>query len=69
MSEHEHDYTIRDEGTIILLWPVSDEAVGWVEEYLPADRIRWGGATVIERRYFPAIFAGLAGEGLVGRRA
>jgi hypothetical protein len=61
------DYAIRDEQSLILLWPITDEAVAWVNEHLPEDRITWGGATVIERRFFPAIFAGLAEDGLVGK--
>jgi hypothetical protein len=60
------DYRIRDEGTVVLLWPISDEADAWCDEHLPKDRIRWGGAAVIEHRYAGPIIEALASEGLVG---
>lgn len=67
MSTKPHDFRVRDEGTLILLWPVSDEATDWVNEHIDPEATRWAGAIVIERRYFPAIFAGLAADGLTGR--
>lgn len=68
MNTTEHaDFAIRDEGSVVLLWAISDEAMAWVEDHLPADRQTFGGAVAIEHRYAPAIIAGMADDGLVGR--
>ncbi len=61
------DFHIRDEGPIVLLWPISQDAVEWCDEHLPEDCTRWLGATVIEHRYAHSIVEGLAADGLVGR--
>lgn len=66
----EVDFRVRYEGTLVLLWAVSDDAVGWVDEYLPEDCTRWASAYVIEARYAGAIFDGIDNDGLtVGRAA
>jgi hypothetical protein len=61
------DYQIRNEGTLVLLWPISDMAVAWCEENFADDSIRWSSAYVIEHRYAGDIVEGLAADGLVGR--
>jgi len=69
MPDEHPDYQVRDEGSIVLLWPISAAAVAWCDEHLPEDRITWGGATVIEHRYADDIIEGLGADGLVGRQA
>lgn len=63
------DFRVSDEGTIILLWGISDDAVGWVSEHLPEDCTRFGSAYVIERRYAGPILDGIDADGLVVGRA
>jgi hypothetical protein len=63
------DYAVQNEGSIVLLWPITTLAVEWVEEHLPEDRQTWGNAVVIDARYAYDIIEGLGADGLVGRAA
>jgi hypothetical protein len=63
------DFRLRDEGTILLLYPISDDAVGWVDEFLPSDRTTWGGGIIVEHRYIGPILDGIDSDGLVVGRA
>jgi hypothetical protein len=58
------DFHLRDEGTLILLTPLSDAAHAWTCEHLPEDGVRWGRALVIERRCFEPVYQGLRQDGL-----
>ena len=58
------DFQVRDQGSTVLLWPLSKAAEEWVEENLPEDPTTWNGAVVIEDRDAPDILAGLALDGL-----
>jgi hypothetical protein len=64
-----HDFAVRDEGTLVLLWALTDDTEAWIEEHLPADRLTWGHATVIEHRYAGDVVDGLVEDGLTGRAA
>lgn len=60
-----HDFSVQDEGTIIVLHPANDAASGWIQENLYGDEaspVWWGGGVVIERRLFPPIFDALVDE-------
>ena len=61
------DFQVRGEGTLWLLWPISNEAVAWCDEHLPEDAPMFGNAFAIEARYAEPIFNGLIEDGLVGR--
>ena len=52
---------------IALLWPISDEAVAFVEEHVAPEAQTWGSALVVEQRYLDDLVAGMHAEGLVGR--
>ena len=58
----DHDFIARNEGTIILLTPVSEQAQEWAEEYLEEGQT-WpteeGQARVIGHRYFDDIVEGI----------
>ena len=60
------DYRIKEEGSLVLIWPVSDEATSWCSEHLPEDCPRFGSAYAIESRYAFDITVGMAEDGLVG---
>jgi hypothetical protein len=62
------DFICENHGSIFLLRPVSPSAFSWIEEHLPADRLTFGNAVVIEPRYVWAILAGLQDDGLVVSR-
>jgi len=58
------DFEIQNEGTIYLLHPNTQAAQEWVEENLPADVQRFGGAVVVEHRYICDIIDGIRRDGL-----
>lgn len=58
------NFTVRDEGSIVLLTPESPEARNWALEFLPEDAMRFGGAIVIEHRYADDIITGIQNDGL-----
>lgn len=61
----EVDFRLLIDGTIAILWPVSSEACGWVEDHLPPDCARWGSGYAIEFRYLGDILFGIDQDGLV----
>ena len=58
------DFRIRNEGSIVLLKPISDAAREWVSEHIPEDAQEWAGAVVVEPRYIADILAGIQDSGL-----
>jgi hypothetical protein len=58
------DFTIRDEGSILLLTPHTEPARKWIDEHLPEDRLTFAGAVVVEHRYIRDIVAGILRDGL-----
>jgi len=58
------DFRCENHGSLFLLLPISPAAFAWIEEHLPADRITFGSAVVIEPRYVGAILLGLQEDGL-----
>ncbi len=58
------DFTVRDEGSIFLLTPISDLAVDWVDHHLPQDSQHFGDSIVVEHRYISDILAGIQEDGL-----
>jgi hypothetical protein len=61
----EPDFSVRDEGTLFLLYPQSEAAKAWVEEHIPEDATYWGNAVVVEHRYIQDILAGINEDGLI----
>ena len=59
------DFSVSDQGSIVLLRPCTPAAVAWAQEHLPEDSFKWGDAIAIERRYFRDIYEGIRQEGLV----
>jgi hypothetical protein len=62
------DFVLENHGSIFLLRLISPAAFTWIEEHLPADRLTFGNAVVIEPRYVSAILHGLQDDGLVVSR-
>jgi hypothetical protein len=60
------DFTIRDEGSILLLTPHTEAARAWVSEHIGADngyQPYWP-TVLLEPRYFEPIYQGLTRSGL-----
>jgi hypothetical protein len=62
------DFLCENHGSVYLLRPITPAAFEWMEEHLPADRLNFGNAVVIEPRYVWAILVGLQDDGLVVTR-
>jgi hypothetical protein len=58
------DFGLQDEGSLVILYPESEEAEAWAEEHLPDDATMWSSGYAIERRYLDAILAGIEEAGL-----
>jgi len=59
------DFDFSNHGSICLLTPRTEEALCWVDEFLPEDVMRWGEySIVIEHRYVDPILQGIEDEGL-----
>lgn len=64
-SEGIIDFRLQNEGTLFLLWPLTEEALCWIDENIPEDATRWANdAVVIEPRYVEAIYEGIVNDGL-----
>lgn len=61
----DHDFTLQDEGSIVVLHPGNDAASNWIDNHLYTEQTQWwGGGIVIERRYVEDILDGIDSEGL-----
>jgi hypothetical protein len=58
------DFTLLDEGTILVLTPQTDAARGWVDDHIPDDATRWAGGVVVEHRFITDVLFGTSAAGL-----
>lgn len=58
------DVSIQNEGSIVLLRPLSDIATSWFKAYVPEDSMWFGGALVVEPRYVQGLLDGMLADGL-----
>jgi hypothetical protein len=58
------DFSVRNHGSVILLYPKTDAAKEWISEHIPEDAQRWGLSVVVEPRYVMDILAGARADGL-----
>jgi hypothetical protein len=58
------DFLYQHEGSIGLLYPVTDEARAWVEEHISDDAQWFGSGLVIEWRYVDHLIGGITDDGL-----
>ena len=58
------DFTVRDEGTLFLLFPASEAAETWTEEHIEDGALTWAAAIVVEPRYLPDILGAIRVDGL-----
>lgn len=61
------DFRVEDQGTITVLFPVTDAGREWVEQNLPSDAMYFCGGVIIEHRYVQDILFGIVNDGLVVR--
>ena len=59
------DVLVRDEGTIVLLQPCSEEAKGWLSENTVTESWQWWGPSLcVEHRYADDIIEAMREAGL-----
>jgi hypothetical protein len=59
------DFAIANHGSILLLTPLTNYGVAWIDEHIPADAMTWGGhSIVVEPRYMADIVRGIFADGL-----
>jgi hypothetical protein len=65
-SSPSSDFSLRDEGSILLLTPRTESARTWIAEHIGSDNgyQPWYPTVVIEPRYFGAILEGICEAGL-----
>jgi hypothetical protein len=56
---------VNDQGSLVILNPLTDRADTWLAENLDPDGMKWCGGYVCEPRYVGAILEGAIEEGLV----
>jgi hypothetical protein len=61
------DFEVQNHFTIYLLCPLTDAAIGWVDENLPEDVMTFGRGIVVEHRFIADIVRGIVDSGLVVR--
>jgi len=60
------DFSVNDQGSIVLIEPVSQAALDWVEEYIGQDngfQPYWP-TVVVEHRYADDVIEGMLNDGL-----
>ena len=58
------DFDVIDDGSVVLLIPLTEAANLWVEEHIPDDAPTFGKGIGVERRYIGDILHGIKDEGL-----
>jgi hypothetical protein len=59
------DVLVQDEGTIVLVRPVSAAARDWITQNVDPDAFWFGGGLVVEHRYVAPLIEGMSAAGLV----
>lgn len=60
------DIRVRNEGSIIMLDPLTDDAKIWIDENVQVEAYQvFGGSVAVEHRYVDAIIEGAQDAGLV----
>ena len=58
------DFSIHDDGSILLLFPLTRKARAWTANHLPDDAPTFGHAYAIEHNYVRNILNGILADGL-----
>ena len=62
------DFRSENQGSLFLLFPLTQPAHFWIEEHLPEDAQWFGNGVVVEHRYIWAILEGIQNDGLAVSR-
>lgn len=61
----EHDFTVEDHGSLVMITQVSAAAKQWLYAHLPEDAPRWGIGYAVEHRYADDILNAMDEAGLM----
>jgi hypothetical protein len=60
------DAKVLLDGSVAVIFPVSEAGKFWLANNVQeADAPKWGGGTVVERNYLPAVLEGMKEDGLL----
>lgn len=60
------DFTVHDEGSVVLINPLSPAAKDWLDEHAVTESWQWwAGMLAVEHRYAQALIEAMQEEGLV----
>jgi hypothetical protein len=64
--ERQPDVSFLDEGSVVVLYPESDFAIGWFDENIEAEGWQWiGGGLAVDHHMADDILNGMTAEGLL----
>lgn len=59
------DVEVSNQGSLILVRPLTDAADEWIGQRVQEDATWWYGSLVVEHRYADALIEGMRADGLV----
>jgi hypothetical protein len=59
------DVRVRNEGSLFLFLPLTEQASAWIEDNVSKDATYFGDALVVEHRYARGLAQGMLDDGLV----
>lgn len=59
------DATVRNEGSLFLVDPITDAAVQWIRRNVAEEAMFYGRSLVVEHRYIEDLVNGMISDGLV----
>jgi hypothetical protein len=58
------DVEVNDQGSIVLVTPMSEAATDWIAENVQDGATYWGPSLVVEHRFADDLIAGMQSDGL-----
>lgn len=66
MNKPQNDVEVNDQGSIVPLTPITEQASHWIRDHVHTEPWNWLGLSLaVEHRYADAIIAGMMGDGLM----
>lgn len=62
--ENTIDVTIANHGSIVIVTPLTQAAMDWVDENVSKERQAWGDGFAVESRYADDLICGMRADGL-----
>jgi hypothetical protein len=65
-----NDFLVMDHGSIVVIRPLTDGALQWLDDNVAAESWQWlGGSLCVDRRYAAPLIAGIEADGFAVRDA